>query len=821
MTVETEQTVDDVVTLATRDPVCAMIVTPTADTPSYEHDGRTFVFCAPGCRDRFAELPEQYLTAIDPVGGEAVDRATAIHVEKHAGQRFYFASAKNAAAFAAGPEHYVAPAETAPGTRFICPMCPEVESHEPSDCPICGMALEPELPSLEDGPNPELVDFRRRLWLAGPLALALLVLEMGRHLGLDTAAWVAPLPMGWLQAALATASMAVAWPLLSRGWRSIVTLNTNMWTLIGIGTTAAWAGSLVAVAAPGVFPPSMIGPDGPPIYFEAAGVILALVLLGQVMELSARQRTGDAIRALLALSPDTARRISCCGETDVALAAVRPGDRLRLRPGERVPVDALIEEGEGPVEESMLTGEPMPVDKAPGDTVTGGTLNGNGSFVIRATHSGADGTLSRIVAQVAAAQRSRAPMQAMADRVATWFVPGVVAIAVLAFVAWLLVGPAPALSYAAVAMISVLIIACPCALGLATPMSVMVATGRGARDGVLVRDAAALEAMARIDTLVVDKTGTLTMGKPTVTGIAATAAVSGADAETEVLTLAAALEAGSEHPLARAVTAAAADRGLTPSGATGLKAEPGVGITGRLGARRLLLGNRALMARNGIEIGPLEAWAAKRESTGQTVVFLARPDAALGALALSDPLRESTPRALVALREAGIDVVMATGDTPAAARSLGVALGISAVHARLSPAEKRALVERLRREGRCVAMAGDGINDAPALAAADVGIAMGGGADVAIESAAIALLSGDLIGVVKARQLGRAARRNMRQNLGFAFVYNTAGLPIAAGLLYPLLGILMHPMLAAVAMSLSSVSVIANALRLRWIRLGG
>ncbi|MEM6676301.1 MAG: heavy metal translocating P-type ATPase [Pseudomonadota bacterium] len=758
-----------------RDPVCGMVVDPEAGKPRREHEGVTYHFCCQRCCDRFAADPEAFL-----------------------GER-------------------PAPAPAPPGTLYTCSMCPEVVEEEFGACPICGMALEPMVPTLDDGPNPELVDFKRRLWTGGPLAAAVFVLEMGTHLGLPFDRWLGAWTLVWLQALLA--SPVVVWigaPFFERGWSSLRNRAPNMWTLIAIGTGAAFAFSWVALLAPGLLPPSLADDGAPPVYFEAAAVIIALVLLGQVMELTARERTGDAIRALLSLAPKTARRIGAAGEEDVELERVRVGDRLRLRPGEAVPVDGVVADGTSAIDEGLLTGEPIPVEKGPGDAVTAGTLNRSGSLVIEAQAVGAETVLSRIVALVAAAQRSRAPAQAQADRVAAVFVPAVVAVALLALAAWCVLGPPPVLAYAITAAVSVLIIACPCALGLATPMSVMVATGRGARLGVLVRDAEALERLAGIDTLVIDKTGTLTEGRPTLTHIEPV----GDGAEDRLLALAASLERGSEHPLAAAVMAAAEARGLSLQAVDAFEAEPGRGLKGQMSGQSIALGNRALMAEIGIALpDALEARAAAAEATGATTVFLGIDGAPAGFLTLEDRLKAGAAAVVADLRAQGLEVIMATGDSAPAAAAIAEAAGIKQVHAALSPMEKGALVERLRGEGRSVAMAGDGINDAPALAAADVGIAMGTGADVALESAGITLVKGDLGRIVTARRLARATRRTISQNLAFAFAYNGVGVPIAAGVLYPITGLLLSPMIAAAAMSLSSVSVIGNALRLSTQRL--
>ncbi|TPE45645.1 heavy metal translocating P-type ATPase [Amaricoccus solimangrovi] len=800
-----------------RDPVCGMTVDPSKGKPTAAHDGRTFHFCSAGCREKFVAAPETYLTAKDPVCGMTVDRASARHMAKHEGQRFYFCSPRCQEKFEADPESFLGdrPAPTAPaGAKWTCPMHPEIVRDGPGDCPICGMALEPMMPTADAGPNPELVDFRRRLWIGAPMAALVAVLEMGDHLGLPFRDWLGPTVFLWTQAILATAVVWLTRVFFRRGWNSIVNRSPNMWTLIAIGTGAAWLFSIAALLAPGIFPHAMRHDGAPPVYFEATAVILILVLIGQIMELTARDRTGDAIRALMDLAPKTARRVRDGKDEDVPLDEVRAGDILRVRPGEAVPVDGAVTEGHSSVDESMMTGEPVPVEKSVGDAVTGGTLNRTGGFLMRAERVGAETTLSRIVALVAQAQRSRAPIQALADRVANWFVPAVVAVAVIAFLAWWIFGPAPALSYAFVAAVSVLIIACPCALGLATPMSIMVATGRGAHAGVLIRDAEALERLAKVDVLVVDKTGTLTEGRPSLTEV-----VPGALPESEVLALAAALERGSEHPLAEAIVAGAEARGVEAPEARDFAAVTGKGVTGTVGGRHVALGNAALMEDQGIAPGDLAARAAELQAEGRTVMFLGVDGAPAGIVAVADRIKDTTAEAIRGLHEAGIRVVMATGDAEPTARAVARTLGLDEVRAGVSPEGKGALIEELQRGGRSVAMAGDGVNDAPALAAADVGIAMGTGADVAVESAGVTLVRGDLTGILRARRLAEATMANIRQNLFFAFVYNTAGVPLAAGILYPFLGILLSPVFAAAAMSLSSVSVIGNALRLRSARL--
>jgi Cu+-exporting ATPase len=675
------------------------------------------------------------------------------------------------------------------------------------------MALEPAEISLDDGPNEELLDMTRRLWIGGALAVPLVALDMGGHLfGLHGL-----LPHGvmpWLMLALATPVVLWAgWPFFARGWQSVRTGHLNMFTLIALGTGVAWAYSVVATVAPGLFPAGLRGADGSvPVYFEPAAVIVVLVLVGQVLELRARDATGGAIKALLGLAPRTALRIDSDGnDAEVAIDRISVGDRLRVRPGEKVPVDGAVIEGAGSVDESAITGEPMPVSKAAGARVIGGTVNTSGTFVMKAELVGSDTMLSRIVKMVAEAQRSRAPIQRLADIVAGWFVPTVIAVSVIAFAAWSIWGPAPAFSYALVAAVSVLIIACPCALGLATPMSIMVGVGRGAAAGILIRNAEALERLEKVDTLVVDKTGTLTLGKPALSAVEPLGRLS----EDEILRLAASLERGSEHPIAAAILAGAKSRGAAMANVEGFASPAGKGVSGTVEGRRLLLGNAAFLREAGIDIAAADAKADTLRQDGATVVLLAVDGRAEGLLSVSDPVKETTPEALKRLREAGLHIVMLTGDNRRTAASVAARLGIDAVEAEVLPEDKARIVQRLKAEGRVVAMAGDGINDAPALAAADVGIAMGTGTDIAIESAGITLVKGDLLGIVRARHLSRATMANIRQNLFFAFVYNAAGVPIAAGVLYPLLGITLSPVFAAAAMALSSVSVIGNALRLR------
>ncbi|MBM2710814.1 heavy metal translocating P-type ATPase [Mesorhizobium caraganae] len=806
-----------------RDPVCGMSVDPVAGKPSVEHGGRLFHFCSENCRTKFVAEPEKYLTATDPVCGMSVDRATARHFFRHEGQGFYFCSAGCQAKFEAEPQKYLgdrpAPLPMPKGTQYTCPMHPEIIRDKPGSCPICGMALEPMgVPTGDEGPNPELVDFTRRFWVSTVLSVPLLIVAMAPMLGLTFQAFVDERTMVWLE--LALASPVVLWaafPFFHRGWDSLVNRSPNMWTLISLGVGAAYLYSVVATLFPDIFPHQFRGHGGTvPVYFEAAAVIVALVFLGQVLELRAREKTGSAIRALLDLAPKTARLLGVDGsETDVPLDAVKAGDRLRIRPGDAVPVDGIVLEGRSSVDESMISGEPLPVEKTDGDALTGGTLNKNGSLIMRAEKVGAETTLARIVQLVAKAQRSRAPIQGLADRVSFYFVPTVVLVALAAFAAWAVFGPEPSLIFAIVSAVSVLIIACPCALGLATPMSIMTATGRGAHAGVLIKEAAALERFASVDTLIVDKTGTLTEGRPRLTDVVAAVGL----AENELLALAAGLEKGSEHPLAEAIVGGAGERGLTIEEASGFEAVTGKGVSGTVSTREVALGNAAMMADLGIDTAPLSARAEALQAEGKTAMFVAVDKKLAGIVAVADPIKATTAEAIRALHDRGLKIIMATGDNERTARAIAKSLGIDEVRAGLLPEQKAALVEELRAKGTGVAMAGDGVNDAPALAAADVGIAMGTGADVAVESAGITLVKGDLNGIVRARTLAQATIRNIRQNLFFAFLYNVLGVPIAAGVLYPLTGTLLSPMLAAAAMSLSSVSVIANALQLRTLKL--
>ncbi|HEX4993338.1 MAG TPA: heavy metal translocating P-type ATPase [Methylomirabilota bacterium] len=756
------------------DPVCGMDVTPgDAAGGSAEHAGTTYWFCNPSCRERFVADPARYLRPPEPAGKD---------------------------------------------TRvYTCPMHPEVRQVGPGSCPKCGLALEPLEVTADEGPNHELVDMTRRFWVSLALTVPVLALAMGEMLAPGPVAALGPAAWLWSQLALsAPVVLWGGWPFFVRGGQSLVTRNLNMFTLIALGTGAAFAYSVFAVLFPGALPHAMRHGGVPPVYFEASAVITTLVLLGQVLELRARSATSGAIRALLGLQPKAARRLRQDGrEEDVPLEHVAVGDRLRVRPGERVPVDGVVLDGRSAVDEALVTGEPIPVEKEAGSRVTGGTVNGTGGFVMRADRVGADTLLAQIVRMVGEAQRSRAPIQRLADQVSAWFVPAVVAVAVLTALAWGLLGPEPRLAYALVNLVAVLIIACPCALGLATPMSIMVATGRGALAGVLIKHAEALETLEKVDTLLVDKTGTLTEGKPRLVSVVAADGATGAVTDAKILALAAGLERGSEHPLAAAILAGAAARGVAPASVDAFRSLTGRGVLGEAAGRRAALGNARLLEELGIDAGALGKRAEALRDEGQTVMFLVAADAVVGLLGVADPIKASARRAIRDLQGEGLRVVMVTGDSVATARAVARTLGLDDVSAEILPERKAEIVRRFQAEGRVVAMAGDGVNDAPALAAADVGIAMGTGTDVAMESAGITLVQGDLGGIVRARRLSRATMRNIRQNLAWAFVYNVLGVPVAAGALYPLAGLLLSPMIASAAMSLSSVSVIANALRLR------
>ncbi|WP_338312925.1 heavy metal translocating P-type ATPase [Bradyrhizobium sp. TM239] len=758
------------------DPVCGMTVDPTTSKHRFEYHGETFHFCSAGCRTKFAADPAKYL---------AKDKA---------------------------PE----PAMPA-GTIYTCPMHPEIRQVGPGSCPICGMALEPEVASLETGPNPELADMTRRFWIGGALALPAVVLEMGGHLA-GPHNWIDQTLSNWIQLAFATPVVLWAgWPFFVRGWQSLLTRNLNMFTLIAMGTGVAYVYSIIGTVVPQIFPATFRGHEGAvAVYFEAAAVITVLVLLGQVLELRARDATSGAIKALLQLAPKTARRVDDDGsEHEVEIDALHAGERLRVRPGEKVPVDGVILEGRSSLDESLVTGESMPVTKESGAKVIAGTLNQSGSFIMRADKVGRETLLSQIVQMVADAQRSRAPIQRLADQVAGWFVPTVIVVAIAAFAAWAWFGPEPRLAFGLVAAVSVLIIACPCALGLATPMSIMVGVGRGAQGGVLIKNAEALERMEKIDTLVVDKTGTLTEGKPKVVAIVPASGF----AEDDILKLAASVERASEHPLADAIVRAAKEKQLALGQVEQFDSPTGKGATGKVDGKTIVLGNARYLTSIGIDTKTLDTEAERLRGDGATVINMAVDGRLAGLFAIADPVKASTPEALKALAAEGIKVIMLTGDNRTTAEAVARRLGIAEVEAEVLPDQKSAVVTRLQKAGRIVAMAGDGVNDAPALAAAEVGIAMGTGTDVAMESAGVTLLKGDLTGIVRARKLSQATMSNIRQNLFFAFIYNAAGIPIAAGILYPTFGVLLSPIIAAAAMALSSVSVVGNALRLRAARL--
>lgn len=758
----------------------------------------------------------------DPVCGMSVDPHTAEYRSQHAGKTWYFCSSRCQSKFEEAPEKHLdkaqVPAEpVAPGTMYTCPMHPEIRQLGFGDCPICGMGLEPEQVSLDDGPSAELTDMTRRFWVGLVLALPVFLLEMGGHFtGLDQI--VSPQVSNWLQLVLATPVVVwCGWPFFVRGWKSVLSRNLNMFTLIAMGTGVALIYSFVATLAPQIFPDAFRQVDGSvAVYFEAAAVIVVLVLLGQVLELRAREKTSGAIKALLDLAPSTARKLDDNGgESDVSLDQVKVGDRLRVRPGDKVPLDGEILEGRSNVDESLVTGEPLAVSKQVGDQIIGGSMNQQGSFIMRADKVGRDTMLSQIVQMVANAQRSRAPIQALVDKVSGWFVPLVIVIAVIAFIVWSAIGPIPPMAYGLIAAVSVLIIACPCALGLATPMSIMVGVGRGAQNGVLIRDAEALERMEKVDTVVVDKTGTLTEGKPQVTKLVPANGFS----EKDLMRYAGGLEKGSEHPLAHAILDKAKAMKITLPDAENFDSPNGKGVTGKIDGKSVLIGNRLLMELEGVDTSAYDEEADRLREDGATVIFTAVENQVCGLIAIADPIKETTKAAISALQKDGIRVVMLTGDNRTSAEAVARKLHIDEVEAEVLPEDKAKVVQRLKDEGRIVVMAGDGVNDAPALATADVGVAMGTGTDVAIESAGITLLRGDLMGIVEARHLSIATMRNIRQNLFFAFIYNAAGIPIAAGLLYPFAGILLSPIFAAAAMSLSSVSVIANALRLRVIKL--
>lgn len=794
------------------DPVCGMTV--SADSPrSAEVGGKNYVFCSDGCLKKFQDDPAGVLAKRSQKeasgGSSCCGGGAAVQIEETS-------DTSSCCSGHSSTKASDAPAD--PTAIYTCPMHPEIEQVGPGDCPICGMDLEPKVVSLdEEGEDKQYADMKRRFWVGVALSVPLLVIAMGPMVGLRVADWMSQTVFGWVQLALATPVVFwCGWPLLVRGAKSFRTMNLNMFSLIAVGTLAAYLFSLVVVLLPGVIPEAFFENGAPPLYFEAAAVIITLVLLGQVLELRARQQTGGAIRELMKLAPDTAHRITDDGEEDVSLDSVHKGDRLRVRPGEKVPVDGKVLSGSSSVDESMLTGEPMPVKKVEGDEITGGTLNQTGALVMEAVGIGGDTVLNRIVQMVAEAQRSRAPIQKLVDVVARYFVPAVIVCSILAFVGWAVFGPEPQLAHAFVAAVAVLIIACPCALGLATPMSVMVGVGRGAKEGVLIKNAEVLEVMEKVDTIVVDKTGTLTQGRPEVTGVETFADWN----ENDVLTLASAVEAQSEHPLAQAVVRRAKADELQLVEASEFNSITGGGVRARVDDHDVLIGKADLLDEQGIEgVDAGRDKAGSHQAEGATVVFVAIDNKLAAILAITDPIKQSTPAALKTLHELGLRVVMLTGDAEPTAKAVASKLGIDEFHAGVSPEEKHDFVRKLKQEGKTVAMCGDGINDAPALAEANVGIAMGTGTGVAIESAGVTLVGGDLRGVAAAANLSRKTMSNIRQNLFFAFIYNTLGIPVAAGLLYPIFGVLLSPMIAAAAMSFSSVSVIANALRLRAAKL--
>ena len=812
-----------------KDPVCGMDVTPEKAAASVEWQGKTYHFCSDKCRKKFEDHPEEVLREAraekDPVCGMKVDPDEAAAREQWQGETYYFCSEKCRKKFVDDPERHLAEKaekkaeEAPPGAIYTCPMHPEVRQEGPGSCPECGMDLEPEMPSEEEEESGELRSMRRRFWVSLPLSLAVLILAMGPLVGIPVDNWLSRRAGSYAELILATPVVLWAgWPFFVRGVRSVITWKLNMFTLISLGVSVAWIYSMVAALMPGIFPPSFRGFEGQvDVYFEAAAVIVSLVLLGQYLEQRARSQTGAAIRALLGMAPKTARRINEDGsEEDVPLENVKVGDRLRVRPGEKIPVDGEVVEGHSSVDESMVTGEPVPVEKGQGDEVIGATVNGtSGSLVIEAEKVGKDTMLSQIVKMVAEAQRSRAPIQKLADVAAGWFVPAVVGVAVLTFIIWAVWGPEPRMAHGLINAVAVLIIACPCALGLATPMSIMVASGRGASAGVLFKNAEAIQTLRQVDTLVVDKTGTLTEGRPRLQDVVPE---DGFDGD-EVLRLAATLERGSEHPLAAAIVQAAEERGLWPDVYTDFESVTGKGVRGRVGQHAVALGNDALMQELGVDVQALAATSEKLRAEGKTLMYVAVDGEVAGMLTVADPVKETTPDAIRALHGEGIRVVMLTGDSEATAQAVARQLGIDEVIAGVLPDQKASKVRALQTEGRFVAMAGDGINDAPALAQAQVGIAMGTGTDVAMESAGVTLVKGDLRAILRALRLSRATMRNIRQNLFFAFVYNSVGVPVAAGILYPFAGILLSPVIAAAAMSFSSVSVVTNALRLRGVRI--
>jgi P-type Cu+ transporter len=812
---------------AEKDPVCGMAVDPERAAARTVHDGRPLYFCSKGCAAKFAAAPEKYVnasavtaypkTVLAAQEPRPKVKKTAEYVcpmDPQVHQNHPGACPKCGMAL-----EPAVPIQPASRVEYTCPMHPEIVRSAPGFCPICGMALEPRDVVADQEENPELVSMTRRFWTSVALTIPTLILAMSDLIpGQPLQNVLSPRAIGWIELVLATPVVLWAgWPFFERGWASIVNHSLNMFTLIALGTGTAYVYSVVAVLFPGIFPVSFRVMGGSvPIYFEAASAITALVLLGQVLELRARSRTSAAIRSLLKLSPRTARLVRADGtEIDAPVEHISVGDSLRVRPGEKVPVDGVIIDGESSVDESLMTGEPIPIEKSSGAKVIGGTVNGTGTFVMRAERVGSETLLSQIVRMVSEAQRSRAPVQKLADRVSGYFVPAVILVAILTFIIWAMLGPEPRMAHALLNAVAVLIIACPCALGLATPMAIMVGTGRGALAGVLVRNAEALEILEKVDTLVVDKTGTLTEGRPRVTSV-----IPAADSdEKQVLRFAATLERGSEHPLAEAILAESKKRGVDFGNLTDFQSQPGKGVTGKVDGRNAALGNRTLFAEMKLAAGKLEENAKPLEAEGQTVMFVAVDGTTIGIISVADPVKSTTPEALAKLRSDGIHIIMLTGDSRATAESVARKLGIDQVHAGILPGQKSEIVKQLQDEGHIVAMAGDGVNDAPALTQANVGIAMGTGTDVAMESAGITLLRGDLRGIARARTLSRATMRNIRQNLFFAFVYNSAGVPIAAGVLYPVFGLLLSPILASAAMTFSSVSVIINALRLRKVQL--
>ncbi len=823
---------DENTTSSSTDPVCGMEVEHGKGKPTLEHNGTTYHFCSDKCHDKFEADPASYIndstddenTTIDPVCGMTVPLDKGKPTIDYEGKTHTFCSDKCHDKFEVDPYFYASGRNKlkkkteSKGQLYTCPMDPEIVQEGPGTCPICGMALEP-MSGVADEPNSELADFTRRFWVSTFAAIPLLVLTMGPYFGLPIREWIGEQLTIYIEFVLATPVILwAAQPFFKRGWTSVVTWNLNMWTLIMLGVGAAYGYSVVATFFPGLFPENLqIAGGHMPVYYEAAVVIIALVFLGQVLELGARERTGDAIKALLDLAPKTARRINDDGtEYDAPVENILEGDKLRVRPGESIPVDGVVLEGRSSVDESMISGESLPVAKKEGDDVTGGTINKNGSIVMEAGKVGSDTMLSKIVEMVASAQRSRAPIQGMVDKVAGLFVPIVVLIAIIAFVVWSIYGPEPAFIFALVSAVSVLIIACPCAMGLATPMSIMTAAGKGAQNGVLIKDATALERMSKVNTLIVDKTGTLTEGRPKLTDVVI---LNDMD-ETAFLSLSASLENSSEHPLAEAIVAGAEERGAKTTKVSKFEAVTGKGVQGVVDKKKIALGNKAMMELINVSFDDeANVQADKLRGTGRTAMYVAIDNKPAGIVAVSDPIKKETANTIRELHAAGLKIIMATGDNERTAKAVADELGIDEVLAGVLPEDKQALVAKLHEQGDMVAMAGDGVNDAPALAAADVGIAMGTGADVAVESAGITLLGGDLSGIVRARKLAQATLRNIKQNLFFAFAYNAVGVPIAAGILYPFTGTLLSPMIAAAAMSLSSVSVIANALRLRSVKI--